>query len=188
LSDVRAIPPYSRRPAGSRGRDVRFLVIARILGPVGVNGHVRARVLTDFPERFSHLAEVNVGDNLRPYRIQSAKSEGSTVVLKLAGVDDAATGKSLRNQEIHIPIDRAMGLRGDQYYWHQVVGLRVKSDDGRELGVVTDVFRTGSNDVYVVGAGSNELLIPAIEDVVLNIDVEQGLIVVHLIPGLAEKP
>jgi len=169
------------------GRDVRFLVIARILGPVGVNGDVRAQMLTDFPEHFSQLSEVNVGDNLRPYRIVSAKPEGTTVVLKLAGVDDAEAGRALRNHELHIPIDQAMRLPTDQYYWHQVVGLKVRTDEGRELGEVTDVLRTGSNDVYVVGRGSNELLIPAIEDVILTIDPDRGLMIVHLIPGLVDE-
>ena len=187
MTEAHTASPYPDPATHSRAREVRFLVIARILGPVGVSGLVRARVLTDFPEQFSRLPEVHVGDNLRPYRVESAKPEGSTVVLKLVGVDTAAVGKSLRNQEVQIPIDRATRLPVDQYYWHQILGLRVRSDEGRELGLVTDVLRTGSNDVYVVGTGSNEILIPAIEDVVRSIDVDHGLMTVHLIPGLDEQ-
>jgi ribosomal 30S subunit maturation factor RimM len=79
-----------------------------------VNGMVRAQVLTDFPEHFLELSVVNVGDNLRPYRIESVKPESVTILLKLEGVDDAAAGKLLRNQEIQIPIDQATRLPADQ--------------------------------------------------------------------------
>jgi 16S rRNA processing protein RimM len=168
------------------GAEVRFLVIGRIIGPVGVTGVVRARLLTDFPERFNRLTTIQLGDNLRPHRVESVKVEGDTVDLKLAGVEDAVAARALRDQEIHIPVEQAIDLPINQFYWHQIIGLRVRTDTGRALGKVTDVLRTGSNDVYVVGRGGDEILVPAIEDAVLSIDLDAGTMLVHLMPGLED--
>src|SRR5689334_12241956 len=117
MSDVRFSSfshAASDRPISA---DVRFIVIGRIIGPVGVTGVVRARLLTDFPDRFSQLATVQLGDNLRPYRVESVKIEGDTVDLKLAGIEDAVAARALRDQEIQIPIEQAINLPADQFYW-----------------------------------------------------------------------
>ena len=178
---------FTAKPATRpSGQDARFLVIGRIIGPVGVDGTVRARLLTDFPDHFAQLTTVHLGANLRPHRIALVRLDGSTVDLKLSGIDDAEAARALRDHEIQIPVDQAILLAPDQYYWYQVIGLRVHTDGGRFLGEVTDVIRTGSNDVYVVGRGPGELLLPAIEDVVLNINLRNGTMLVHLIPGLED--
>jgi 16S rRNA processing protein RimM len=166
------------------GDNARFLVVGRAIGPVGLSGDVRVDLLTDFPERFEHLAEIHVGDNLRPYAIESARLDGDSVVLKLRGVDDATAAQALRSAYLSIPIDQAVKLPPDSYYWHQIVGMEVWSDDGRSLGKISEVLRTGSNDVYVVGTGPRALLIPAIENVVLNVDVDRRRMLVHLLPGI----
>jgi 16S rRNA processing protein RimM len=171
----------------SASQDVRFLVIGRILGPQGTSGAVRAQVLTDYPARFESLPIVHVGDSLRPYNVQSAKLEGDTVVLKLAGIDDSTTAVALRNQDLQVPVDQAVELPQGHYFWHQIIGLEIWTDTGQQLGRVSEVLRTGSNDVYVVRSGLKELLIPAIEDVVLNIDLPGRRIVVHLLPGLVDE-
>ena len=165
----------------------RYLVVGRIIGPVGLNGELRAQLLTDFPSRFDQLTTLHVGDNLRPHAVQSARLEGESVLLKMAGIDDADSARALRGKDISVSIDQAVELNPDQYFWHQVVGLDVLTDDGRNLGNVTEVLRTGSNDVYVVERGSRELLIPAIEDVVLNIDLSHNRMLVHLLPGIEEE-
>jgi 16S rRNA processing protein RimM len=187
MNEVKISSFTLKSPSRPSSQTIRFLVIARIIGPVGVDGVVRARLLTDFPEHFSQLTAVHVGDNLRSYRIESVRLDGTTVDLKLAGIEDATAARALRDHEIQIPIDQAMPLSPDHYYWHQIIDLRVYSDGGRDLGKVTDVLRTGSNDVYVVGHGRNELLIPAIEDVVVSIDLPGGTMIVHLIPGLDDQ-
>jgi 16S rRNA processing protein RimM len=142
--------------------------------------------MTDFPERFAALRTIHVGDNFRPYRIESSRIEGDTVILKLAGVDDATTARALRNMDLSVPADQAVELPQESYYWHQIVGMDVWSDEGRFLGRVTEVLRTGSNDVYVVSSDGRELLLPAIEDVILQVDVEHRRMVVHVLPGLEE--
>jgi len=169
------------------GQSVRFLVIGRILGPVGVSGEVRAQILTDFPERFLQLQTVHLGDNLRPYHVQSARLEPSAVLLKLASIDDASTAQALAGQDVQIPIDQAVELPPETYYWHEIVGLEVWTTSGRRLGTISEVLRTGSNDVYVVGKGAREMLIPAIADVVSSIDVPNHRMTINLVPGLEEQ-
>jgi 16S rRNA processing protein RimM len=171
------------------GRDAdqaRFLVVGRVIGPVGLSGELRAQVLTDFPERFNRLKTIHVGDNLRPYRVEWARVEGEFVILKLLGVDDADAARALRNKELSVPVEQAIELPPDSYYWHQIVGMEVWTADGRHLGKVGEVLRTGSNDVYVVRRDGDELLVPAIEDVVLQVDVPRRRMVVRLLPGMEE--
>jgi len=187
VGDKSTLPRRVPSLTPSSGRGPNFLVIGRILGPVGTRGDLRAQIVTDFPERFGQLGIVHVGDNLKPYRIQLVKLEEGTVLLKLATVDDAAAATALRNADLHVPAEDAVALPPDQFFWHQIIGLEVWTDDGRRLGSVTDVLRTGSNDVYVVGRGAHELLLPAIEDVIREIDLTGGRLTVHLLPGLEEE-
>lgn len=177
----------SERALTPSGREVRFLVIGRVLGPVGTTGTVRVQILTDFPDRFLQLQKVHLGDNLRPYHVASARLERGSALLKLAGIDDANTARSLSNQDVQIPIEEAVALPPDIYFWHQIIGLDVWTDDGRYLGKITDVLQTGSNDVYVVGEGPGEILIPAIDEVVCQIDLPARKMTVHLLPGLLEE-
>jgi 16S rRNA processing protein RimM len=170
--------------AGPIRQEVRFLVIGRILGPIGLAGEVRVQILTDFPDRFLSLHTIHVGDNLRPYAVQTVRLDRGTAILKLAGIDDATTARALANQDVQIPAREAVELPPDHYFWHQIIGLEVWTDDGRLLGRVTEILRTGSNDVYVVGEGASEVLIPAIEDVVRQVDLVNGRLIVHLLPGL----
>jgi 16S rRNA processing protein RimM len=162
-------------------------VIGRILGAVGLTGDVRAQVLTDFPERFGMLRTVHVGDNLRPYRVEGATLDGDQVVLHLTGVNDAAAAQALRNADLQVPIAEAMPLERDQYFWHQIEGLAVWTEEGEYLGRVTEVLRTGSNDVYVVETGDRELLLPAIDEVIRDVDLARQRLTVHLLPGLRDE-
>jgi 16S rRNA processing protein RimM len=171
---------------GRNADQARFLVVGRVIGPVGLSGESRAQLLTDFPERFDGLERIHVGDNLRPFHIEWARVEGDFVILKLVGVDDAEAARALRGKDLSIPVEQAVELPPDSYYWHQIVGMDVWSDDGRQLGSVSEVLRTGSNDVYVVSHGGKELLIPAIEDVILQVDVARRRMLVHLLPGMEQ--
>lgn len=177
-------PDRSRTPGGE---PVRFLVIGRVLGPVGLAGELRARVLTDFPERFTQVQTLYVGDNLHPYRAQNVRLEVGTVLLRLEGVADASAVQALVNQDLQIPIAEAVALPEDQFFWHEIVGLDVIDEDGASLGKVTDVLRTGSNDVFVVRHGSREILLPVIEDVIHAIEPRARRVVVHLLPGILDE-
>lgn len=188
------------------GEPLRFIDIGVILGAVGVAGEARAVILSDFPKRFEELRSVRVGERLRAYVVESSRLLRGEAVLKLQGVDNANAVDELRGSHLRVPIAEAVQLDSDSHYWHEVIGLRVVTTDGTFLGRVSDILRTGANDVYVVryegpahpevpdpvGSSSQgksagkpgELLLPAIEDVVRKIDVAAGEMVVSLLPGM----
>jgi 16S rRNA processing protein RimM len=152
--------------------------------PHGLKGEVVCELLTDFPERFERTTELYLRGRRAPLAVQSSRLEGDRVVLKLAGVESRESADALRGAELSVTEDALVELPPGSYYWHQLVGLRVETEEGRLLGRLTEVLRTGANDVYVLRGEGGELLLPAIADVVLGVDLEAGLMRVRLLPGL----
>lgn len=161
-----------------------YLAIGQITAPRGVKGEVKAVILTDFPERFLDLGQVYLGPRHEPYELESARFFKQWVLLKFEGIDGRDAVESLRGLSIEIPIEAAIPLAPDVYYEHEIIGLEAWTEDGERLGVITEIIYTGSNDVYVIDRGGTELLIPALDEVVLNIDLDQGRMLVHLMEGL----
>lgn len=166
--------------------DPKFLAIARLVAPHGVRGELAADILTDFPTRFEPLQTVYVGANHRPYALQSTRPHRKRVLLKLGGVDSADLAEELRGNFVFVPLSEAVTLPHDQYYWHQIIGLAVHTVAGLPLGTIVEILRTGSNDVYVVRGARGEVLIPAIEDVVKEIDLHNGRMLVLPLPGMLD--
>lgn len=152
--------------------------------PWGVRGEVKVEILTDWPERFALLEYVYLGEGAIPYRLERFRLHREYALLKLASCDDRNAAEALREQLVQIPPEEAMPLDEDEYYVHQIEGLEVWTDDGEPLGRVIEVLFTGSNEVYVVHGPRGEVLIPAIADVVLEVDLESRRLVVHLMDGL----
>jgi len=150
----------------------------------GVSGEVRVKVLTDFPDRFDGLETIYLGEEYTPAVVEGHRKHGTSVLLKLAGVDRREEADKLRGLLIRLPIDQAVPLQEDEYYVYEIVGLEAWTTDGEHLGRVTEVLETGSNDVYVIRDGARELLIPALADVVLSVDLEKGRVEVQLMKGL----
>jgi 16S rRNA processing protein RimM len=163
--------------------------VARILRPHGVRGELRAELLTEDPTRFGLLERVFVGQpdqvpvalRLERYRF---RADRSWILLKLAGYDDRTRASELRGALVQIPMHESLPLGDDEYYEHQILGLAVETKEGEALGRVTEILYTGSNDVYVTRSAGQELLIPALEDVVLEVDLPGGRLVVDLPAGL----
>jgi 16S rRNA processing protein RimM len=106
------------------------------------------------------------------------------VILQLDGVADRDAAEQLRGWLVQVPKTEAWKLPRGRYYWHQIVGLRVLTTDGEEIGTVAEILETGANDVYVVKGDGGERLIPAIKQVVTEIAPERGEMVVELLPGM----
>ena len=163
-----------------------FLIVGEVLGPHGVSGLLRVRPLTDFPERFIGLKTIYVGDALRPYVVERASVTDSTVLLKLRGIDSAEAAEQLRGALLRVPRSEAVPLGPGEYYYDEIIGLEVVTTAGERLGQIVDILRTGSNDVYVVHGPRGEVLIPAIADVVKEIRLDQGEMLIAPLPGLLE--
>ena len=159
-----------------------FVVVGRILAPWGVRGEVKVEPITDFPDRFSPGEEVYVEGHL--FKIEGMRCHKGKILLKLATVDDFAAAEKLRGLFLEIPETKLHPLAADEYYHFQLIGLEVRTTDGRLLGDVVDIIATGSNDVYVVRGKQGELLIPAIEDIVKSVELDRKRITVKLVAGL----
>jgi len=157
-----------------------YLVVARIISPHGYKGEVKAEIVTDFPERFASTSAVYLGPEHHPYPLEGYRILDRTVVLKLKGIDTIDQAEQLRGALVEVPEEEAVALPPGHYFWHQVLGLQVVTAQGELLGRVDEILETGANDVYVVHGPRGEILIPAIKQVVKNVDLERGVITVEL--------
>lgn len=164
-----------------------FLAIARVAGPHGLRGEVKANILTDFPERFHRTREVWLGSPPTRFLVQRARPTGRQVILKLEGIDTREQVEAWRGQLVQVPESEAVALPPGQYFWHQVIGLEVRGQDQRPLGRIREILQTGSNDVYVVQGEQGEWLLPATREVIKEIDPERGLVSVELLPGMGPQ-
>jgi 16S rRNA processing protein RimM len=186
LSSSRPAPGSEALGTGSAAP--AFLEIAQIQTAFGVEGEVRARILTDFPGRFARLKQVFLGEEYTPYRLEHAKVRGGEVFLKLGGVNTPEESAKLRLKMVQVPITEAVPLPKGAYYHYQVIGLSVETADGQVLGRVVEILGTGGNDVYVVRNETSELLVPAIAEVVKQVDLTAGRMVVALLEGMEPVP
>ncbi|MGZ3637935.1 MAG: ribosome maturation factor RimM [Ktedonobacterales bacterium] len=178
-------PPTSSQP---RPIDEEWVVVGEFVGPFGIHGEVKLRPITDFPERFERTPTLYVGDKHVPYRVEQAHMHKQLVLLRLAGITDVDAAEQLRGAQVWIPATELTPLQEDQFYLHDVVGLRVQHVNGRPLGVVTDVVSTGASELFVIrDPQGKEVLLPVVKSFVKQIDLAQGIILVDPIPGLFDE-
>jgi len=157
-----------------------LIVIGEISKPHGIRGDVRVVPVTDFPERLLRTPIVSIvrGSECRRAGVERAQVSGRFVIMKFEGVDTADAAEALRGATLRIRQEEAVPLPPGQFYVYQIVGLRARTPEGRPLGVVADVLRTGSNDVYVIRPLEGpDILLPALNSVIDSIDIEAGEIV-----------
>ena len=153
----------------------------------GVRGEVKVFPTTDDSARFKKLQNVilDTGKEKLDMEITSVKFFKNLVILKFKGYDNINDVERFRQAKLLVTRDNAVELAENEYFIADLIGLKASSDEGEELGEITDVLQTGANDVYVISKeGTPDLLVPAIKDCVVNVDVEAGTIVLHLLDGL----
>lgn len=162
-----------------------FLIIGQINKPHGLRGEVRVTPHTDMPERFTWLEVVYVGQtNPQPVVVEGARLQNDVVLLKLAGYDDRDTADELRGQWLQVPESEAIPLAEGEYFLFQLMGLDVVTDDGETLGKLVEIIETGANHVFCVSGNRGQVLLPDIDEVILDIDFDNGRMTVHLLSGL----
>lgn len=178
--------PSSEAAGGSSPGE--WVAIGEIVGSFGVRGEMKVAPLTDFPERFAHTSTVYIGDAHTPYRVSRAQPhKHQQIRLQLAGVDDLTAAERLHGLRLWIPVAELTPLPADQYYLHDLVGLRVRHVNGQDLGVIADVVTAGGNDLFVVRGGApsgEDVLLPAVKAFIKMVDISAGVIVVDPVPGL----
>lgn len=169
--------------------ETEWATIGKVVALFGVRGELKVRLLTDIPNRFAELETVHVGPDHTLQRIQGIRPyKSEMIVLKLEGIDDANAAEALRNQDLSIPLSNLAKLPPDSYYQHDILGLQVITLDGRNLGTIVDIIVTGSNDVYSIKTpGGSQLLIPAIKDVIKQIDLIRHTMHIDPLPGLLDN-
>lgn len=168
------------------------MAVGRIVGVHGLNGELRVELHTDFPERFASGETLWLGEKLVAKKIQVSREHKGMILLTLAGVTSRDEAEALRDEWLFIPDDAAKELPEGEYWIHDIIGLAVMDEAGQPVGQVTDILQTGANDVYIItpAPGVNrdkELLIPAIAEVVLKVDLTRRVLTVRLLPGLLEE-
>lgn len=165
---------------------LEYLSIGQIINIHGFRGEVKIYPLTDDMNRFKKLKEVFIEENnqLIKYEVEGVKFLSNTIIMKLKGIDTEEAANKLRNFYIKVDRRSAVKLPKDTYFICDLIDLEVYDDDGLLLGKVKDVLQTGSNDVYVVKTSDKDILIPALKEVVREIDIRNGKIVVKLPEGL----
>lgn len=167
-----------------------YLEIGQIVNTSGLKGFLKVIPLTDDITRFEDLKTVYIQEkkDLVEFKIQEVKYSKNMVLLKLKGIDDIGEAEKFKNFYIKINRKDAVELEEDSYFIVDIIGCKVFTDENEFLGKVIDVFQTGSNDVYTVKNNEDkEILLPAIEDVIKDIDIANKKIVVKLMDGLIWK-
>ena len=155
----------------------------------GVRGEVKVFPTTDDPARFEDLETVflDTGREKLELEITGVKFFKNMVILKFKGYDNINDIEKYRGKDLWITREQAVPLGEDENFVGDLIGLQVVTDEGETLGTMKDVMFTGANDVYVVEReDKKELLLPAIKDCILDVDLENGVMTVHVLDGLLD--
>jgi 16S rRNA processing protein RimM len=183
---VRKTHPADNVSGSPTGEPV-YLTVGFIRRPHGTRGELIMDIHTEFPERLCAGTKVFLGEDHQPMKLASTRAHGNAMLVSFCGLDLPEKVGYLRNTWVYVTAVDRPPLPGGKVYQHQILGMRVITDDGQELGHLADILETGANNIYLVETlDKKEILLPAIPDVVLDINLQKGEIKVHLIEGLIE--
>lgn len=169
---------------------MELAIIGRIVNTHGIRGEIRVYPLMDEPEmllEYDRVAVCAPGKEPVWYNVDRGRIHKQMAVLKLESVDTMNQAEELKDAELKVPEEELPELPEGRYYIRQLVGLEVHTDDGEYLGTLDHVLETGARDVYsVVDREGRETLLPNIESVILGVDIDRGIMRVHLLPGLRD--
>ena len=171
-------------------RDSEELIpVGKIIGPHGIKGQLKLHSYSGNAESLSAARSVTLkspAGTLHEFSINCFKANSGKFIIGLQGFDDINLIDPLLGNEVCLKRSQLPGLEKDEYYWSDLIGLQVFTDDGTLLGTITDIFETGSSDIYVVQGEGREYLIPAIADVIKVVDPAGGRIVITPLDGLLD--
>ena len=160
-----------------------YRAVGRVERPRGLRGEIKVEPLTDFPERFAVGARLFLAGEART--VSQSRWHKGRVFLMIEGLTDVESADALRDELLEVPESERPGFAEHEFYVDEIEGCEIRTEDGRTLGTVSEVLKTGANDVFIVPRdGLGDLLIPAISDVVRKVRLKDRTIVVDLPPGL----
>lgn len=164
-----------------------FIIIGKIVSTQGNKGEVKVIPLTDSIDRFDKLTDVFIreGNIEKLLKINNLKTKKNAVILKFEDIDNIEKAKMIVQSFLKVKRSNAVKLPKDTYFIFDIIGLEVYTNENELLGKVDNIISTGSNDVYVVkNKNKKEILIPAIREIIKNIDVEKKRITINMVDGL----
>ncbi|MDH4164178.1 MAG: ribosome maturation factor RimM [Nitrospirota bacterium] len=166
-----------------------LITIGKVLKPHGVKGEIKIEPLTDHPDRFLKLRRVFLVSSRgeqKECRVKAVRYMNGDPLLLLEGYSAPETAKAFNGWLVQVPEEEAVPLPEGHYYWFELIGMEVVNEAGEKLGTITDIFETGSNDVYVMKAGTREIYLPATKEVVRQVDRKARRMVIHVLEGLLD--
>ena len=166
-----------------------LLQVGSILDTHGLRGEVKVVPTTDDPGRYDYLEDVILEDKSGKQItlvVEKVRYFKNLVIVKFKDLDNINDVEQYKKCNLYVTRENAVELEEDEYFVADLIGLTAKTDEGEELGQIKDVLTTGANDVYVIDTKEGELLVPAIHDCVQEVDLEAGVMTLHLLPGLRD--
>lgn len=168
----------------------QLLQVGVISSTHGVRGEVKVFPTTDDANRFKKLKKVilDTGMEKKELEMQGVKFFKQFVILKFKGIDNINDIEKYKGKSLYVTRENAVKLKKDEYFIADLIDMQVVLEDGTLLGILTDVMKTGANDVYCVDSEEyGEVLLPAIGECILDVDVDGRKMTVHLMPGLIDE-
>lgn len=166
-----------------------FYPIGKVIKPHGVRGKVKVDYYGETPSRFSYrrvfIRDLN-GKPI-PFEVLEATPHPPRLILRLRGIDRVEETRPLIGKELLLPREDFPPLQGDEFYWFEILGMAVETEQGKRIGIVKEIFPTGANDVFIVEGTRREIFLPAIEQVIREIDRQKKVIRVARMEGLWEE-
>ncbi len=178
---------YDKQSGQSQTKRATHLAVGRIGGAHGIRGELKVEVLTDFTHRFDPGSRLFLEGDEVECEIVSARPHKAYMLVKLKGIENRTEAQQLRGLHLLVHRDKATPLPKDEYYADELVGLRIITTKGMELGELTEVLWTAANECYVVQGPFGEVLLPAIAEVIQEVDLQNGEMLVSLLPGLVQS-
>ena len=174
----------------NRGMQEDLVMIGEVVKPHGIRGEVKAYLFSGQPGNFRQYKNIDLqapeGGRAETYNVVKSREQGKQVILQLENIGTREGAEALQGSRIWVHKADLAPLDTDEYYWHQLSGLMVVTETGRELGRVTKLFSTAAHDIMVVAGSGQEFMIPVKGDIIREIDEQGGKIVISPPPGLLE--
>lgn len=181
-------PAQAGHPGSPTAGEPVYLAVGLLRRPHGLRGEILFTITTDFPERLRPGGLVYFGEDKREVKIAGRRPHNDGIIFGFEGISTPEQAAKYTGKMVFVLAEDRPALPEGEYYHHQIIGLGAFDETGQRLGVVSEILETGANDVYVVkNPSGREILLPALEQVVLEIDLERKMMKVRLLPGLVEE-
>ena len=161
-----------------------LLPVGKVVGVHGIRGEVKVLPYSEYEEDMWRAVSIFPGEGDSPYKVLHIRPHKGVVLIQLDGIATRDEAAALVGREVFTGKEQLPTLPEGEYYWYELTGMEVETEEGKHLGRIEKVFATGSNDVLEVDGPLGEVLIPVIKDVIVKVDRERKRVTVHLLDGL----